>query len=343
MTPAALLRQLSEIDTAKGRQEMYRHQHPQVLGTLRELARVQSVEASNAIENITAPPARIRDLVAEKTTPRNRPEAEIAGYRAVLDLIHSNAAAISFRPGVVEQLHRDLYQFTGARAGQWKKLDNSVEERLPDGTRRVRFRPLSAFETPDAMNELHNRFNTAWEQDTYHRLLLTGAYVLDFLVIHPFSDGNGRMSRLLTLLLLYRGDYEVGRYISLEKLIDQTKESYYDALHASTANWNDGAHDLVPWLSYFLGIIVAASAQFEERVGLVAGGRGAKADAIKQFIRSRTSETFRVEDIRQAVPAASDVYIREVLRKLRAEGALSQIGRGRNAEWQRSNTNDFWT
>ena len=343
LTSAALLRQLSEIDTAKGRQEMYRRQHPQVLETLRQLARVQSVEASNAIENITAPPARIRDLVADKTTPRNRPEAEIAGYRAVLDLIHSNAAAIPFRPSVVEQLHRDLYQFTGTRAGRWKKLDNSVEEELPDGTRRVRFRPLSALETPEAMVELHQRFNEAWEQDTYHRLLLTGAYVLDFLVIHPFSDGNGRMSRLLTLLLLYHGEYEVGRFISLEKLIDQTKESYYAALHASTENWNDGAHDLVPWLSYFLGIVVAASVQFEERVGLVAGGRGAKADAIRQFIGSRVSDTFRVEDIRQAVPAASDVYIREVLRKLRAQGALTQNGRGPNAEWQRIRTDEHWT
>lgn len=342
MTPAALLRQLSEIDTAKGRQEMYRRQHPQVLRTLRELARVQSVEASNAIENITAPPMRIKDLVAEKTTPRNRSEAEIAGYRAVLDLIHSDATAIPFKPSIVEQLHRDLYQFTGTRAGRWKKLDNSVEEERPDGTRRVRFKPLSARETPDAMDELHQRFNNAWEQDTYHRLLLTGAYILDFLVIHPFSDGNGRMSRLLTLLLLYHGDYEVGRFISLEKLIDQTKESYYEALHVSTANWKDGTHDLVPWLSYFLGIVVAASAQFEERVGMVAGGRGAKADAIKLFIRSRTSATFRVEDLRQAVPGASDVYIREVLRKLRAQGALSQSGRGPNAEWQRIGTNDLW-
>jgi Fic family protein len=300
---------------------------------------VQSVEASNAIEDITAPPKRIRELVEDKTTPRNRSEAEIAGYRSVLDLIHSNAEGIPFKANVLLQLHRDLYQFTGIRAGEWKGLDNEVEEELPDGTKRVRFKPLSAFETPPAMDELHERFTEAWELDTYHRLLLTGAYIFDFTVIHPFNDGNGRMSRLLTLLLLYHGGYEVGRFVSLEKLIDKTKESYYDALAASTERWHEGEHDLVPWLSYFLGIIVAGHAQFEERVGLLAAGRGAKVRAIKSFIRSRTSATLKVEDVRQAVPGVSDVYIREVLRKLRDQGVLRQNGRGPLAEWERVHTN----
>ena len=335
LTPASILRQLSAIDTGRGQQNAFRRQSPEALKTLTEIARIQSVEASNAIEHITAPARRIKELVAQKTTPRNRSEAEIAGYRAVLEQIHSNAAAIPFKPTVVEQLQRDLYQFTGIRAGRWKTGDNIVEEELPDGTKRIRFKPVTARETPAAMQELHERFNEAWGADTYHRLQLTGVYVLDFLAIHPFSDGNGRMSRLLTLLLLYRSDYEVGRFISIEKLIEQTKESYYDALGASTTRWHDGEHDLGPWLSYFLGILVAAYREFEQRVGVVSGGRGTKAAAIRSFIGSRTSDLVAVEDVRRAVPSASDVYIREVLRKLRKEGVLKVEGVGPQAKWRR--------
>ena len=341
LTPAPILTQLAVIEQGRGRQETFRRQHPEALKTLLEVARIQSVESSNALENVTAPRKRIRELVEQKTTPKNRPEAEIAGYRAVLDLVHSSAESIPFVPSVVEQLHRDLYQFTGNRnAGRWKRLDNRVVEELPDGTVIDRFVPLSALETPAAMAELHERFADAWEEGTYHRLLLTGAYVLDFLVIHPFSDGNGRMARLLTLLLLYRSGYEVGRFISVEKLIEQTRESYYAALQASTASWLEGVHTLEPWLSYFLGILVGASSEFESRAGVVVGGRGAKEAAIKSFIRSRATARVTVEEIRQAVPSASDVYIREVLRKLRDQGALRQEGKGPYAGWERLHT-DF--
>jgi Fic family protein len=338
LTPAPLVRQLTAIDIVKGRQEIYR-QHPKALQALVDVARVQSVEASNAIENITAPSKRIRELVEDKTTPRNRSEAEIAGYRSALDLIHSSAEDIPFTPNVLLQLHRDLYRFTGVQAGRWKGLDNEVEEELPDGTTRLRFKPVSALETPGAVEELHERLREAWELGTYHRLLLIGAYILDFTVIHPFNDGNGRMSRLLTLLMLYHGGYEVGRFVSLEKLINETRDGYYDALAASTAGWHEGEHDLVPWLSYSLGIIVAGYAQFEERAGLVAGGRGAKARAIESFVRARTTTTLRVEDVRQAVPGVSDVYIREVLRKLRDRGVLRQKGKGPLAKWERLHTN----
>jgi Fic family protein len=341
MIPQALLRQLTEVENAKGQQEVFRRQHPQALEALVEIARVQSVEASNAIENITAPPQRIKELVAEKTTPQNRSEAEIAGYRAVLELIHSSADAIPFTPSVVEQLHRDLYQFTGNRnAGAWKKFNNTVEETLPDGTHQVRFEPVEAWATPEAMNELHRRFNEAADQDAYHLLLLAGAYILDFLVIHPFSDGNGRMSRLLTLLLLYRGDYEVGRFISLEKLINDSKETYYEALGASTVGWHEGTHTLGPWLSYFLGIVKRAYDLFEERVGAISAGKGAKADAVRRFVRSRISDTFKFDELRQAVPGASDVYLRETLRKMRDEGIIRQEGEGRGSFWRRLRT-DF--
>ena len=337
LVPQELLLQLTTIERAKGRQELYRRQSPQVLEALLRVARVQSVEASNAIENITAPAARIKELVEEKTAPQNRSEAEIAGYRAVLDLIQMSAADIPFKPSVVEQLHRDLHQFLGetGSAGRWKRLDNVVEEELADGTKRIRFRPVSASATPEAMEELHRLFNTATAGGRFHHLLLTGAYALDFLVIHPFTDGNGRMSRLLTLLLLCQGGYEVGRFVSIEKLMEESKDGYYEALGASTAGWHEGEHNLLPWLSYFLGVITRASVLFEERVGAVARGKGAKADAIKTFIRMRASDRFTVADVRAAVPTAGDHYIRQILRELKNEGVLDQPTRGPNASWRR--------
>lgn len=340
LIPARLGQQLSAIDIARGRQEMFRDRHPAVLDALKQVALIQSVEASNAIEAITAPADRLRDLVADKTTPVNRSEEEIAGYRAVLDTIHASAHGIPFKPSVIEQLHRDLHQFTGIRqAGRWKTTDNKVTEEFPDGTVAVRFTPVSAFETPRAMEELHERFNAAWEAEQYHRLLLIGGYILDFLVIHPFNDGNGRMSRLLALLLLYKAGYEVGRFVSLEKLIERTAESYYDALGKSTVGWHDGKHDVTPWLSYFLGIVVAACDELESRLAAVTSGRGAKAELVKQFIRSNISETFRIEDVRRAAPGVSDVYLTKILGELRRAGAITLLGRGRSATWKRVHTN----
>lgn len=340
LVPAQMAQQLSAIDIGRGRQEAFRHQHPALLEALRHMAMIQSVEASNAIEAITAPTERVIELVEQKTTPANRSEQEIAGYRAVLDTIHSSALGIPFKPGVVEQLHRDLHQFSGVRwAGRWKSSDNTVTEKLPDGTEVVRFTPVSAFQTPAAMEELHERFNSAWDADTYHRLLLIGCYALDFLVIHPFNDGNGRMSRLLTLLLLYKGGYEVGRFVSIEKLIEKTSETYYDSLGKSTAGWHEGEHDPRPWLSYYLGVLVAAHRELEERVGRATSGRGAKAALVKQFIRSNLSETFRIEDVRRAAPGVSSVYLTRLLGDLRRAGAIELVSKGRSATWRRVHTN----
>lgn len=217
LVPAAVGRQLSRIDIGRGRQETFAERHPAQLEALRQSALIESVTASNAIEHISAPRRRIQALVANATEPRNRPEAEIAGYRAVLDTIHASARHIPFTPNVVLQLHRDLYQFTGAPGGRWKRRDNSVTEALPDGTVLVRFEPVSAFETPAAMTELHDSLERARERAEHHAILLVAAYTLDFLVIHPFTDGNGRMARLLSLPLLYQAGYEVGRYVSLER------------------------------------------------------------------------------------------------------------------------------
>ena len=214
-----------------------------------------------------------------------------------------------------------------------------MTEQRPDGSLAVRFAPVSAFETPAAMDELHRRFQESWQTDQHHRLLLAGAYTLDFLVIHPFADGNGRMSRLLSLLLLYQGGYEVGRFISIEKLIEQSKETYYEALAASTDGWHDAQHDLQPWLSYFLGVITAAYRAFEPRAEASTSGRGSKAELVKTFVRSTISDTFTFAEVKRAAPGVSDEYIRQVLRELRDSGIIEGTGAGRAAAWHRLHRN----
>lgn len=335
LVPAAVARTLGAVDTAHGREDAFRLQRPRVLEALVDVARIQSTEASNAIEHVVAPRRRIEALVAQKTTPRNRSEAEIAGYRAVLDLIHESAREIAFRPSVVEQLHRDLYQYTAVPAGRWKTIDNAIDEELPDGTRRVRFRTVPAAETPAAMDELHRRFLEAREAGEHHPLVLIGAYVFDFLAIHPFRDGNGRMARLLTLLLLYQSGYEVGRYVSLERLVNSAREGYYDSLHAAGIGWHEDQHTIWPWLEYLLGILVAAYRDFEERVGLLGDSRGTKTAAIERFIRERISDEFTIADVRDASLGASDSLIGKVLARLRDEGIIESLGTGRSARWRR--------
>ena len=334
MVPGPMTVALRAIDQSQGSERAFSLQHPGALKTLIQIARIQSVESSNAIEDVTAPHARVVELVEETTTPANRSEAEIAGYRAVLDTIHASALQIPFKPSVVEQFHRDLYQFTGVRAGHWKTVDNSIEEVRPDGTGFVRFRTLSAAETPAAMDELHERFGRAMRSGEYHPLLLAGCYVFDFLAIHPFLDGNGRMGRLLTLLLLYQAGYEVGRFVSLERLVQDSSDTYYEALRAAGIGWHTGEHDITSWLEYFLGIVAAAYKEFESRVGVVAG-RGSKREAIRQFVRQSIADEFTVADVRRAAPAASQSYISKTLASMRDEGLIEPIRAGRNARWRR--------
>lgn len=339
MIPASMARALAGIERARGREEAFREQHPEALKTLTEVARIQSTEASNAIERITAPRKRIEELLADKTTPANRSEEEIAGYRAVLDTIHASAPHIPFKPSVVEQLHRDLYQFTSSPAGRWKTVENEIEEEQIDGTRVTRFRTVSPAETPAAMEELHELLAREQASGLHHPLLLIGCYVFDFLAIHPFRDGNGRMGRLLTLLTLYQANYEVGRFISLERLVNESKETYYDALQAAGHGWHEGEHDIKPWLNYFLGVMNAAYGEFESRVGAVSG-KGAKRDAIRQFIRASLTDEFTVADLRRATGGISQSYLSKSLAKLRDEGVIEPIGAGRGARWKRLRT-DF--
>jgi Fic family protein len=334
MVPAAMTRALGDVDRAQGAEAAFRGEHPEALRGLTASARIQSVESSNAIENVTAPPTRLRQLVAEQTEPANRDEQEIAGYRAVLDTIDANAAHIPFTPSVVEQLHRDLYQFTNTPAGRWKTVENSIQEVNADGTRTVRFQTLPAAATPAAMAELHERFAAARDAAEHHPLLLMGCYVFDFLAVHPFRDGNGRMSRLLTQLLLLQAGYEIGRFVSLERLVDESRETYYDALRDAGHGWHTGEHDVTPWLRYTLGILTAAHRKLEREVA-TAGRRGAKRAAIHRFIHESLSEEFTVADVRRALPTASDSYISKTLTRMREQGAIEALGSGRGARWRR--------
>jgi Fic family protein len=331
----SLLQSVRLVGEYRGKEALFSQQSPQVLQALREGAVIQSTESSNRIEGVIAPAERIRDLVAKRTEPANRSEQEIAGYRDVLNTIHTNFADMPLTSNLVLQLHRDLFQFAPGGGGRWKSAQNDITETRPDGTTVVRFTPLAPHLVDEAMAQLHDRYRAALDTRVVDPLLLIPAYVLDFLCVHPFADGNGRMARLLTLLLLYQAGYEVGRYISLETAIEDTKEGYYASLHASSQGWHDAQHSLVPWWEYFVGVIlVKAYGQFEERVGVTTARRGAKRDMIRDAV-NRLPKRFRYADLERAVPAVSRPTIARALRELRAEGKVRCLSSGRDATWEK--------
>ena len=337
--PRHIVRALAQLERSAGEAAAKRAQSRESLKTLIDVARVQSTEASNAIEDIVAPTSRLRALMREGTMPANRTEEQIAGYRSALDLIHSSADAMPFTENVVKQIHQTVYRFTSIRhAGKYKTGPNDVTETHPDGTVIIRFKPVGPAETGLAMRELHKRFDALHRAEEHHPLLLLGAYVFDFLMIHPFQDGNGRTARLITLLLLYQAGHDVGRYISLERLINESRETYYSALQRSTRRWHQGRHDIWPWMEYLLGTFSAAYREFDERLSLAAG-HGSKKRAIREFVRNRAVPEFTLDDIRSATPA-SDPLIKKVLRELKAAGAIVLIQRGRYARYRRTHT-DF--
>ncbi len=334
----SLLQTVRQLGEFRGRQDLFKQQSPQALDSLRQVAVIQSAESSNRIEGIVAPPKRIQELVEEKTTPRNRSEQEIAGYRDVLKTIHGSYPYIGLSPGVVLQFHRDLMQYTSSGGGRWKAANNQITETRPDGTVRVRFEPVAAHLTPIYMESLHEGFHRQWQSGSVDRLLLIPAYVLDFLCIHPFLDGNGRMARLLTLLLLYQAGFEVGRYLSLERVVEQTKEGYYDSLLASSQGWHEGRHDLGPWTEYLLGVLTRAYREFEERVGALASARGAKTQMVTDAIH-RLPDGFRIADIERLCPTVSREMIRVVMNKLKREGVIWCVGAGMGAVWRKHSNN----
>lgn len=333
--PLRLLGTMRLLGEYKGKEELYKQQTPQALETLRQVAVIQSTESSNRIEGIVAPPNRLRQLMQQKTTPRSRSEQEIAGYRDVLNNIHANHTHMPFSPNLVLQLHRDLYQFLPQEGGRWKATDNEIVELTPNGSRIVRFTPVSASSTAAAMNRLHERFDELWRQGDLDPLLLIASYILDLLCIHPFADGNGRMARLLTLLLLYKAGYGVGRYISLERIIEEHKEGYYDTLYRSSQSWHEGRHQLMPWWEYFLGVVLlGAYREFEERMKLVHTARGTKTTMVLDLI-NRLPGDFSISDLRERCPHVGVDLIRRLLRREREAGRLVCLGRGPEARWRR--------
>lgn len=331
-----LLQSARLVGEYRGKEALFKQQSAQVLQALRENAVIQSTESSNRIEGVVATPQRIRDLVANRTPPANRPEQEIAGYRDALNTIHTNFADMQLTSNLVLQLHRDLFQFVPSGGGRWKAADNDIMETRPDGTTVIRFKPVAPHLTADAMASLHDAYRTALDAGAVDPLLLIPTYVLDFLCIHPFADGNGRMARLLSLLLLCKAGYEVGRYISLEGVIEETKEGYYDSLYASSQGWHEGQHSLVPWWEYFVGVmLVKAYREFENRVGVTHARRGAKREMIRDVV-NRLPNGFRYADLQRSLPAVSRPTIARALRELRAEGAVRCVKGGRDATWEKT-------
>jgi Fic family protein len=335
VVPQRIITMIRKLGEHKGKQELYKKQAPEMLENLRQVALIQSTESSNRIEGIVADDKRLRAIVEEKAKPANRSESEIAGYRDVLNTIHQSHEHIPFTERVVLQLHRDLLKYAGEDGGAWKRTQNEISEELSDGTKRIRFVPVAPHLTEEAMRTLHGRFVDVDRARELDPLLLIPFYVLDFLCIHPFRDGNGRMARLLSLLLLYHHGYEVGRYVSLERIIEQTKESYYDTLYKSSQGWHEGKHDGLPWTEYFLSTILAAYGEFENRFGKVSRGRGSKTDTVKNAI-DRFVTDFSLTDIEKACPLVSRDMIRRVLFDLKKDGLVVCLGRGPAARWRKS-------
>lgn len=331
--PTSTVWLLTDVAEAKGRQGLYARQAPQILRALREQALIQSAESSNRIEGVTVEPDRLRPLVVGNVPPRDRSEVEVQNYRRALDLIHSRADEMPVTPDVLRLLHRTAQEGAGD-AGEWKRTNNEIVELRPGAAPRVRFRPVAPEQTPAATDELCLTYRHVLEQQKVPPLVVAAALVLDFLCIHPFRDGNGRVSRLLTLLTLYHHGYEVGRYISLERLVEESREEYYEALHRSSVDWHEGRHDLLPWLNYFLAILYRASREFEERAGHVKSPPGAKT-ALVQAAVNNFAGRFSLGDLEHACPGVSRDMIRRVLKDLQKAGRVECLGRGRTAQWQK--------
>lgn len=265
-------------------------------------------------------------MVVKDAEPKSRFEQEVAGYRDALALIHEAAESMPFSEGVIQQLHSMLYHYMPQDGGHWKATNNDIIERHPDGSSRVRFQPVDAHLTPMAMIDMVMRYRTAVDQNLADSLVLVLLSILDFLCIHPFPDGNGRVARLLTLLLLYQFDYSVGRFISLERIFEDSKESYYETLEASSQGWHEGKHNAQPWLDYFWGALLRAYKEFEERVGTIDNRHGGKSDRVRAEALKRTLP-FSISEIEEACPGVSRDTVRLVLRALKSEGLIESTGK----------------
>ena len=324
---------MNTIYEYKGKEELYKKQSPQLLKTLTEAALIQSVESSNRIEGVTVEPKRLNPLVFKNAEPRNRSEEEISGYKKALKFIHKKYSSLDISPKTVQYLHKlcvpDVYD-----AGKWKKYDNNIIRKNPDGSVEVIYRPLPARETPAAMRNLCLYYNQSIENKQYPPLYAIACLILDFLSIHPFRDGNGRVLRLLTLLALYQQGFNVGRYISLERIVENSKEAYYAALNNSSIGWRKNKHNLEPWLYYFLNTIITAYREFEKRALSLKSSKGMKTNMIVSAIDNQADD-FSISDIAKECPGVSRDMIKLVLRKLKKSNKIVCLGRGQSAKWKR--------
>ena len=324
---------LTQIHEFKGEQTLFIEAKADTLTQLVEIAKIQSTESSNKIEGIYTSDIRLRELVKDKTRPRTRNEQEIAGYRDVLNTIHESHDHIPPKSAIILQLHRDLYKFESYNiGGKYKTADNVIEEEDSQGIKKIRFKPVPARETPEAMEELCGAFEEAMATGEIDPLLLIPMFILDFLCIHPFNDGNGRMSRLLTLLLLYRSGYIVGKYISIERILSESKETYYEVLQESSYGWHEDQNDYAPFARYLLGVIVAAYREFESRTRLIADSDLSKPDRVREIIKNKLGSITKSE-IMEECTDISQVTIQRALSDLLRSGQIIKIGGGRYTKY----------
>lgn len=320
---------LTQIHEYKGQQSFLVKVKADALSNLLESAKIQSIEASNCIEGIITTDNRLKKIVRDKTIPKTRNEKEIAGYRDVLAVIHESYDYIPPKPSAILQLHRDLYKFCGKTVGgSYKSSDNIITAEQENRGRAVRFQPVSTLETPQSMIALCDAFQNARQDAELDPLLLIPMFILDFLCIHPFNDGNERMSRLLILLLLHRSGYIVGKYISIEKLISDTKETYYDAVQASSYNWHEGTNDYVPFVIYMLRIFVTAYRDFEDKIELLTTKRLSKPDRVRETIKKHLGKITKSE-IMANCPDISQITVQRALADLMRSGEIIKLSGGR--------------
>lgn len=332
LTPEIVM-YLTQIHEFKGEQTLFIEAKADTLSQLVDIAKIQSIEASNKIEGIYTSDERLKALVKDSTRPRTRNEREIAGYRDVLNTIHENHDYIPPKLSIILQLHRDLYKFEGMDiGGRYKTSDNIIEEQDAEGNKSVRFRPMPAWETPEAIEKICQSYDEALNSENIDALIIIPMFVLDFLCVHPFNDGNGRISRLLTLLLLYRSGYIVGKYISIEKLIEQTKEIYYESLQLSSAGWHENKNDYEPFVKYMLGVIVAAYRDFSSRVSLLTTQGMSKPDRVKEIIRATLGPITKTEILAKC-PDISQVTVQRALADLVDKGDIVKLGGGRYTKY----------
>lgn len=328
-----IMNMISTLHEYKGRQELYIETQPEILEKLMEVARIQSTEASNKIEGIYTSDTRLKEIVQKKSEPRNRNEKEIAGYREVLGMIHDSYSYIQLKPNDILTLHKYLYSYSeSGNGGRYKMVDNYIEEEDENGNKSVRFQPIPAVLTKDYIEHMCNQYEEVINHTSIDPLLVIPCVILDFLCIHPFGDGNGRMSRLLTLLLLYKAGYLVGKYISIEMVVEKSKETYYEVLQDSSINWHENTNDYMPFIRYTLGTIINAYKEFEERFVLLEKKKMTSPERVYSVIE-RSLVKLGKSDIIILCPELSQKTIERALKKLTDDGKIVKLGAGKSTAY----------